>query len=873
MSIGVICESLLTLNNESILSHTIEIILLSHGISKDSLVKDILSKKNKIEYECAITKFSKEQKARLELFIESLCALAIDNNNFEALEHLVEILLHYTQNTKRALRFLSTHSSLVVLKELSILQVRKKSYMEQMHCTNVKADEVEAQLEFIKNKLELLLNEVLIRRSKDVMPDIRSLVIECIEKLVVMNTIEEGKVSIGQFLFDEAKKIRKQALRILRIKQDKEYIMKIIQMAYKDNEEIVIQALKTLKAMQQLLSAEEANLVLKLILSKSTEVAKEAARFLVGEISRLEISYKKEGTELMEALIQLVSYVVSGLNKEVIKRVIVVLGEVTDILYDIKSISVLLMRGEKDQSTETKLPENHLDLLCEVLYVVVKKLTAPHKNTEDECKIDEMVLECLPGILSVHRHEKRVIYLLKTFCLIKASSVNHNEKSVGQVLKILKIACAIFKSSKYEEVITAVCEVFNNFSQLNYINEKFCVKPIRQYKKYLHFIKESLAENKLNSELIKLPIIITYLDKEMILDVIENIKPLLIKVAKLGNGENLVLVCKSLFSLGARVFSLMWDSELESNCIEDVIDVYSLLIKSEGILLEVKLQVFDLFVQLLIIVSNDYVRTKKERLYYTPTEELTNEITKFLKEVFNHNTRNWNNSNVTLSQHIGTLIIASKEIFHSELSKLYLSTFNDQKDYFNRIKKKYVDYYNYFKDFIIYCHEHQPTYSLYKLKTLILPDKEDVEAYYNFILNLLKEVLRDVNRVPLLEIVQVFIVKELYSKENIRSLYKLFDSFSQHIMKLKSKEGKMGRKYVEVFRKQLLAKVGGRVVRKNQPNNRNSIQAKLPTQEVEGNKPSCENEEQEEGGDESYITKKRDRSIEDNRLSQRTLNH
>lgn len=928
---------------------------------------------------CAPDKTKKEE---LEKFLEGFYSASVSGSHFDIMEKLQDILLFYSVEQRRPLRLLSTHALTLMLKEFGVLCMQKIGLAAEAKERNKedaeeKEKEAKEQEKWLRNSLEIFKDKVLLRRNSDVMPEVRVLIAECLQKLVQKECIHfilDKRLSkvIGQLVFDKNKNVKKLALalasEILEVARhfhkdkkseendaaaikehlenmyDARHISKIIQIGYLDTPPVAIQAIRTLSLMkaQDMLDDYAIDFVCKLTLRKSPQIAKEAAQFAIervgeGKVLGTEYAIKEDKTvfdyspreaiQSAETLSTLLMKVVSDVNerkkKKSLEMAIDAFEKVTVSVYDLRSMCDLLMRGEKDQATESKLPEEQLNILADILHIAFKK-TRNIGDEDDKSEYtgfkkrivgesDSILLNYMPQLLTVHKHSPRVASLIKAACLIAVESIKSSETHLKQTLKTLKRVCDIFSTSTHEESIAVACKLFYYYSKLTYIDGGFSSKVVQQYERFLNetcALLETGSDELRTSKhilLVKLPIILGYVDIEQITFAQERLIGPITKVltewqnpASQDNPKepihesNLQLLSKSLFYIHANAFAYLYTHSAEQcdkyqpekydALRKAILGVFTQNIKREENDMEFRMKLFALVCNILCAISSDSIRVKYNHLYYDIDNEILGTLNDFfltfVRKTYENSEEikfpqddvldNHNTTILEVNQSVQTLILTCEKVFHSELAVWYLAVFgsNQSNQIVNQTAKVFLRklqekcfvynnrsmYYMYVKESISACYSFafqypekhareiarkqnndglelstSQYYNLQRAKDLVslvieaspikkeaesgkksaeeeAKHKTQVELFQNFVIDLMKESLRSSNNFAMLDVVQICITSDLYTKEKMSWIYQLFEALSLHVQKVDTTIDDVHKKQLADFKSALFKK-------------------------------------------------------------------
>ncbi len=726
-------------------------------------------------------KTKKESNLRLHAHkcLEAFATAVVNLGDFGLLEKLFEVLVWTTGLEKRQIRYLGVDACMELLATFCSLSKSKQSLVEELgqhseRPAKERTEEARKQVEWLKKMIERLQKQVLYERVNDIMPEIRAAIagmlvrVSADESLHLLLNKPTMKL-VGQLLFDHNKGVKKRALDVAanvlrsvkgpelslpqtKIKDavldmyDERHIARIIRIGYQDMGTVAVKAVKTLEGMyrQNMLDEVAIDSTCRLVMRKfPPQVAREAARFIVkvlceGKIlgleyevqegrpsfSQNEVRAKASVGLLADILARGIASIPLGLRQKTVQDAMSALETETVSAFDVKSMCDLLMRGEKDQQSESKLKENQQDAICHMLLAATRRIDRLREEKEGVDRhyeafkkamlsnVDGILLGSLPKLLSLQRHNDRVQYLTKIAHLISRETVVGNTVNLLQLQKIFKKTQEVFRVATSERVARAASRALARMAGENPVDPTFAAKLSQLYEDTIHqiddFLRVTEGMKNRSPSLMKLPLISASCETKQISLLQTVIVPLIterflssipMKAAADSSEDstdtNLLHIFNGLFALYANALTQMCreggeklDPEKFEQLRQEVLAAFVASIKLFEEKVQVSARCWILLSNLIVVSSNDTMRLKYNDLYYDVDRIVLSAMTDYLLDFIRLKFENdeeivrppaalSEDQQLVLEMNraLQLLIQSCEPVFQTELSVMYLAIF------------------------------------------------------------------------------------------------------------------------------------------------------------------------------------------------------
>ena len=786
---------------------------LARDIIKKKVITEVkstslLSKKNKAEV---------KKRKQAEEFIGILGSAVINEEKYEFMDELLEVTLVCSEAEKRHVRHMGVHIAMILLISLGKQCKNKSSFIEELSQNSQKTakerkKEAKEQVKYIKKALTKLKKQVIIARTIDVMTEIRVLIADSLLKMQAEGTlyliIDKSIARVmAQFLHDKNKTVKKRALsiavQILKLfdesketerfienakefineMYDETHVTRIIQMGYNDVAVVGVKAVQALGAMykRSMLDDVSIDFTCRLVLRKIPQVAQEAAKFIVqtyGQSKILTLEYElKDNTTIfsydeigshksIEELTSILGRAINSLDTHYHHKAICdgleALEKETVTVFDIRSLSELLSRGEKEQQAESRANEIQLEVACHMFNWAAKRIDSLRNDESADSdwkkfknalvgQIDYLILSNVNRLLPLLKHTDKVRYIIKAITFVNMEMVRSNGINLQLLKKIIETLCSIFPTTHSEKVAKAVNKVLKRIEKEADIEPDLTIRIEEMQGKLLENVRDILREEggikKKSSSIMKLPIITASCSLNRILSIKSIILPLLTdtnlqcsSLDKDCSEENVLYIIKALLMSYVNAFMILCikpSTEIVNmeQLRQDIIAVHVACLKMHEDNLKLSGKVWVSLANLITISSNDGVREKNNDFYYEPDNMIlavmTEYLAYFIRAVYENDEdaiKECAEKEILteINKAIQVLILSCEAVFHTELSVLYLAIFGSNKNslvsegmgqFLYKLSKRCVSfkgrsmYYVYVKEVIVTCYNYDFQYA------------------------------------------------------------------------------------------------------------------------------------------------------------------
>lgn len=922
-------------------------------------------------------KVNAKKRKQAEQFIETLVSTAVNEEKYEFLDEFLEVALVSSESEKRNARHMGVHTAMVLLSSFGKQCKSKSLFIEELRqntqsTAKERKREAKEQVNYAKKALNKL-RKVLVKRSIDVMPEIKVVIADTLIKMQTEGTLQliiDKSIArvMAQFLHDKNKTVKKRALsivvQVLELLDksaesedslegiyefmseiyDETHVTRILQMAYNEVAAVAVKAIQALSGMykKSVLDDTSVDFACRLVLRRTPRVACEAAKFIVqtfgqGKILGLEYELKKNSTvfsynetaarrsilELTQIIGRATSSLAPCYQHKAISDSLEALEKETVSVFDLKSLSNLLSRGEREQRAEWRADEQQQDAACHMFCWAARKIDGLRntENAESEWdrfrnavvgQVDYLVLTSVNALLPLLKHTERVRYVIKAVNFVSIEAVRTNGINLLELRKIIETLCAMFSTTNSEKVVKAISKVLHRIEKETDIEPELGIRIEEMQGSLLEQVRDVLSSlegiKRKASSLMKLSVVASNCSPGMIRLMQDTILPLLsdknlqgsVLSNEGGSGsgfvkENVLYIIKGVFMMYANAFVFLCQNpntelltiERFEQLRQDVLAIHVACMKMHEENLQLSGKLWTSLANLIAISSNDGTREKHNNLYYDPDNmilaAMTEVLAYFVKAVSENDEEVEEKGEIAgekevllgMSRAMQTLALSCEAVFHTELSVLYLAIFGSNKknsltyegmgQFVYKLSKRCVSfkgksmYYIYIKEAILTCFnydfqyaevhseellkrikeekrniEYKRFYSLLRAKELMKlvlaechffasagEDEEELEKaktameqYNNFVVDLLKESLRTADNFPLLEIVQMGVLVEVFGWERLNWLLQLFDALSQHVLKVDESIKEEDEIMLKEFRNELLQRIAAKRIKR-----------------------------------------------------------